>query len=176
MNYNDNDWNPNSDQNTTNQNQNEVPNNYTDSNQSYNNYPETQQGNNNYNNYQQSYNYNNNNAPEPTGSNGMAIASLVLGILSIPAVFCCCPIFAGLGLIFGILSKGNAPQRDSKATIGIIISSIGLVLAIIYIILIIIGINSYGGWDDFQREITREYSNYDYDNSLSILPFLNQIL
>lgn len=152
MNYNDNDWNPNSEKN-------ETPTNYT----------ETQQGNDS-NNYQHSYNdSNNNNKPEPTGSDGMAIASLILGILSIPSVFCCCPIFAGLGLIFGILSKGNAPQRDSKATIGIITSIIGLVLIVFYVVIVILIINASGGWENF----INNYSYSDYENSLMILPLFN---
>ncbi len=65
-------------------------------------------------------------------SKGFAIASLVMGILSI--VICCC----GLNIIFGILGiifyfvqqKDSEGKRPTQATIGLILSIIGLVFAI----------------------------------------------
>lgn len=68
--------------------------------------------------------------------NGLAIASLVLGIVSI----CCC---AGLplgitGLILGIISKKKYPLNN-MAIVGIILSSLGIVWAISSIIF-------FGGW------------------------------
>ena len=76
------------------------------------------------------------NAPQP--KHGFAVASLVLGILSI--VLCCCS-YAGiicgiLGLIFSILAKkeGNT-EGINKA--GLVLSIIGVA---IFVILIVIGL------------------------------------
>lgn len=60
--------------------------------------------------------------------NGMAIASLILSIVSL---VCCCAgtPCAVLGLIFGIIARKNNPQNN-MALAGIIIASVGLVWSI----------------------------------------------
>ena len=71
-------------------------------------------------------------------SNGFAIASLVLGILSIICVCCC----AGLGLllgiagiVFGCLQPKNAEgKKPGMAIAGLITSGIGIVLCLISMI------------------------------------------
>lgn len=70
-------------------------------------------------------------------SNGFAIASLVMGILSI--VFCCCSginlIFAILGIIFSCVQKKDAAgNKPNMATVGLILSIIGGALSLISII------------------------------------------
>ncbi len=71
--------------------------------------------------------------PKPQHS-GMAIASLILGIVSL---LCCAVITGPLGVIFGIIdkSKGN---KSGCATAGIICGAIGFVLWLILIIFNII--------------------------------------
>lgn len=84
-----------------------------------------------------SYYVNNNyTAAEEPVSNGFAIASLVMGILSI--LTCCCTI---TGILFGILgiifyfvqAKDSEGKRPTQATIGLILSIIGIVIAIVSI-------------------------------------------
>ncbi len=66
-------------------------------------------------------------------SKGFAIASLVMGILSI--ITCCCSI---TGILFGILGiifycvqqKDSEGKRPTQATIGLVLSIIGLVIAV----------------------------------------------
>ncbi len=63
----------------------------------------------------------------------MAIISIVTGVIGL----CCCP-SAAVGLVLGILSKKEYDQRGESATlavVGIAISAIMLVLAIISFIL-----------------------------------------
>lgn len=74
---------------------------------------------------------------EPQG-NGMATASLVLGIVS--AVLLCCAfpfncIAAIIGIILGFVSKKGAERLSGNAKAGIIISIIVLVLSVILLIL-----------------------------------------
>ena len=67
--------------------------------------------------------------------NGMAITSLVMGILSL--VTCCCGwialVLGILGIIFAILSRGG-DSMCSQAKAGLILSIIGVSIAILVII------------------------------------------
>lgn len=67
--------------------------------------------------------------PDKSGKN-FGIASLVLGILS---VTCCCGgwIPCILGIIFGVLSRKRQPENNAMATVGLVLSIIGTVLAVI---------------------------------------------
>lgn len=71
--------------------------------------------------------------PEP-GKN-FAIASLVLGIVTL--VCCGNIITAVLGVIFGIISKQRQKENNGMATAGLIISIVGIVLWIIAIVFLI---------------------------------------
>lgn len=74
--------------------------------------------------------------PQQNKNDGKAIASLVLGICSI--VFFCCfgiGIATGIpGLILGILSRKNKPENNTMATVGVILSIIGVALSVAYLI------------------------------------------
>ena len=77
--------------------------------------------------------------PAPAGDKkGLAIASLVLGILSLCASvgwFCGGPISV-VGLVLGFL--GRKSSGKGLATAGIILSAVGLLLTVIFIILSLI--------------------------------------
>lgn len=64
-------------------------------------------------------------------SKGMAIASLVLGIVSF---FCCGPISAVVGIVLGVISRKNNPTENGMATAGIVLSVIALVLWVVLLI------------------------------------------
>ncbi len=79
----------------------------------------------------------NNQAPNP--NNGLAIASLVLGILSI--ILCCCISVLGIitgipAIILAVLSKkSNGGKMSGLAIAGLICGIFGLVLSIVGFIL-----------------------------------------
>lgn len=74
---------------------------------------------------------------QPSGK-GFAIASLVLGIVSVCT--CCGGLLPSvLGLIFGIISKSKQSENNGMAIAGIILSSIGIVISLIFIAMMIIG-------------------------------------
>lgn len=114
---------PQQDQNYT-QNYNQAPN--------YQNPQYNQNYNQNYNQGQpQGYGYNTAPIAPPAAGKGMAIAALVLGIVS----FFCFPAITGtLGIIFGCVAKGKG-CRSGMATAGIICGAIGIALWIIMLIL-----------------------------------------
>ena len=70
------------------------------------------------------------------GHSGRATASMVLGIISIPAVlFAILGLIIGVvGLVLGVIARGEIDRRGltnrGQAIAGIVLSSIGIVLAI----------------------------------------------
>ncbi len=80
--------------------------------------------------YQQTY--------KPTGK--FAIVSMILGICSL-ALLCTvfCPIIlGGLGIIFAVLSKRRGQKMENAAMTGVITSSIGLGLSLIFCVVSVV--------------------------------------
>jgi hypothetical protein len=77
----------------------------------------------------------------PPKKSGMAVASLVLGILAVIPCFWGCFIFGILGVVFGQLGKkdirdsGGAKTGEPLAKWGLILGIVGIVAGIIYWIL-----------------------------------------
>lgn len=80
-------------------------------------------------------------------SKGMAIASLVCGILS---VTCCCGgwLPSILAVIFGIISKNRKSENNGMALAGIILGAIGIVFSILLIIMM-----ATGTFEDLMNEM-----------------------
>ena len=76
----------------------------------------------------------------PPKTSGMAIASLVLGIVGI--ITCGCMIFSVLGIVFGVIAKkdiresGGTKTGAGLAQAGFILGIVGVVLGIIYWIIV----------------------------------------
>ncbi len=83
----------------------------------------------------------------PDNSKGFAIASLIIGILS---VTCCCGgwLPSILAVVFGIISKNRKKENNGMALAGIILGAIGIVFSIILIIFM-----ATGGLEDFVNEM-----------------------
>jgi hypothetical protein len=79
-------------------------------------------------------------APYRAATNGLAVASLVLGIVGIPGVFALFNIFSILALIFGLVSRsqiqksGGTQGGAGMAMAGIVLGTIGIALDVIWII------------------------------------------
>ncbi len=74
-----------------------------------------------------------------SGGNGLGIASLILGILSIPFAFFISPLGIILGilaLIFGIIQRKKSP--NGVATTGLVLGIIGALLSIVVIIIAVL--------------------------------------
>lgn len=134
-----------------------------------------QQGGSNYQDYTNvQYQAPYDNAPEGSGkANGMQIASLVLGIIGIPA--CCC--YGVPGVLFGIIGLilaivGNKRSRNKGIGIaGLVCSIIAIIfgaLASIYYISIIQAfgpliqrvVNGEITYEEMMQELMQEYGTY----------------
>ncbi|MGN1126348.1 MAG: DUF4190 domain-containing protein [Ruminococcus sp.] len=118
-----------------------------------NGYSQPQNG---YQNNQNGYNYN----PQPNYQNGynqpqqyyqdynddskgLAVASLVLGIVSF---FCCGSICSIVGLILGIVARKKNSVNNGMATAGIVLSIIALVLWAVYFVFVIVYSVEHGNY------------------------------
>jgi len=76
---------------------------------------------------------------QPPESNGLAVASFVLGLISTVSI-CICYISIPLaitGLILGIVAKKRS-EGNGMRTAGIVLSILGIVISLAYILLIVI--------------------------------------
>lgn len=136
-------------QDTYNQQQGYYQNSYNQNNYNQNGYNQPQ---NNYNYNQQQGYQNGYNQPQqyyqnPTdNSKGLAIASLVLGIVGIVFSFILCigPICSIVGLILGIVSRKKNSVNNGMATAGIVLSIIVLALWAAYLIFLLVAYVLYG--------------------------------
>lgn len=114
-----------------------------------------------YNNQNSIYDQN----PDQKKPNGLGIASLVLGIVSI--VTCCCYgvsiIPAIVGLVLGIIQMRK--YNNGIAIAGLVTSIFGILLNIYMIFSILVAIQSYGGLQGYLDEIQRQID--EQNNSIS---------
>lgn len=98
-------------------------------------------------------------------TNGLELASLILGAVSL--ISCSClyisiPVGA-LAIIFALLSRGGKMTFDTKARTGLILGIIGIVITIVfYAFSFYIAIQEYGSFEALLRE-SCEMAGYDYD-------------
>jgi hypothetical protein len=117
-------------------------NNNPNNNQQQNGYAQPQYNQPQYN--QQQYNQPQYNQPQQyvapaqpaDDSKGLAIASLVLGIVSL---VCCGSVCSIVGLVLGIMSRKRKPENNGMATAGIVLSIISLAFWGVYLILYAVG-------------------------------------
>jgi len=103
------------------------------------------------------------NAPAPVPSNGLATASLILGICSV--VFICCGgglIVGTLGIIFALLSRG-ASTMNSQAKVGLGLSIGAFAFSFIVIPLVLVAyvpyvLNTSEFKEQFNKEFNRQYN------------------
>ena len=101
---------------------------------------------------------------------GLAIASLTLGIISIVMALSCCLSYISIvpaiaGIICGILSKNESQKRNGCAIAGIICSAIAAIIFIIVVLLTVFTQFSYiNFFDDDNSYYDSPYDNFDDDS------------
>lgn len=99
----------------------------------------------------------------PKKNNNMALASLILGVLSI--LLCCCGgfgiILGAVGIVLAILSRGREPMETS-AKVGLGLSIGGIVLGIIVLVMAFAAVGSDQFRSEFRSELYRNgYGDYE---------------
>ncbi|MCL2342121.1 MAG: DUF4190 domain-containing protein [Firmicutes bacterium] len=109
---------------------------------------------------------------------GFAIASMVLGIISIPALCLVYPAIpcAILAIVFAVVAKKKS-GKSGMTTAGLVLGIVSLALEACMLILITVGIvastslfgsdlfNRDSGFSDYQYDYYNSYDSYDsYDN------------
>lgn len=97
-------------------------------------------------------------APQPAQTNGFAIASLVLGCISVVMAWCCCwgfP-FNITGIILGAIALSQIQANPNQtgrglAITGIILSILSIVLGAVFTLIFL----SSGGFEEIMREMKR---------------------
>ncbi|MBQ8718455.1 MAG: DUF4190 domain-containing protein [Clostridia bacterium] len=109
--------------------------------------------------------------PQKAATNGYAIASLILGIVSIVLCSCSCItiVTAILAIVFAALSRGGKPM-DAKALAGMICGIVALVIIVVSIVAMVAFIAEtntedlmefYGDFENFSGEYPFEDFYYD---------------
>jgi len=94
-------------------------------------------------------------AVQPPQSKGMAIASLVLGILSL-TICCGSGIMSIVGLILGIV--GAKKKQGGMAVAGIILNAFGLVLCALFLVIVVAAMIEEGSFS-FSTDFLEEFEN-----------------
>lgn len=89
------------------------------------------------NDYNNSYNMDENMQPNNSGSKGMAIASMVLGILALVTCICYCPAipFALISIILAIIVLAKRKNGKPFAITGIVTSAIAVVVSVAVLVI-----------------------------------------
>lgn len=111
-------------------------------------------------------------------SAGMAIASLVMGIIGLVMSCCVYPaiIFGSLAIIFALLSRGGEMTTNGYAKAGLILGIIGIVCGILFLIYSLVTVfsqfGSFEGYMHYVEELMEEmgypdpYGSYDFYDTL----------
>lgn len=113
--------------------------------------------------YNNSYPYNNYNRPREYG-NGLGIASMVCGIISIVGLCACLgPLMGILAIVFGAIQLNRTKRSKELSIAGIITGAIGILLSLIIAILITINVKIISNTPNM-NEIYDDIYNEIYDD------------
>ncbi len=100
-------------------------------------------------------------------SAGMAVASLVMGIVGIALSCCIYPafVFGSLAVIFALLSRGGERKTGGYGQAGLILGILALVCGLLFLIYGILAIYAeFGGFEEYLRymeELMQGFGNSD---------------
>ena len=109
--------------------------------------------------------------PQKKATNGYAIASLILGVISIVLCSCSCLsiVTAILAIVFALLSRAGKPM-DGKALGGMICGIVALVLVVVSVVFVLIFYAETNTEDymQFYEDMQSDfYEDYDMEDGLS---------
>lgn len=101
------------------------------------------------------------NMPPREFGQGMGIASLILGVVSLIGLCCCIsPVTGILAIVFGIIQINRTPQNKTYSIIGIVTGGLGILLGLIILAVMFFGVD-YGAGADFDQLIEQLEDVYE---------------
>ena len=111
-------------------------------------------------------------------SAGMAVASLIMGILGLVMSCCIYPpiIFGSLAIIFALLSRGGEMHMNSYAKAGLILGIIAIICGILFLIYSILTLLiQFGGIEGYLQYIEDLMQDMGYTDSSSPYDFYDML-
>lgn len=111
-------------------------------------------------------------------SAGMAVASLIMGILGLVMSCCIYPpiIFGSLAIIFALLSRGGEMHMNSYAKAGLILGIIAIICGILFLIYSILTLLiQFGGIEGYLQYIEDLMQDMGYPDSSSPYDFYDML-
>ena len=111
-------------------------------------------------------------------SAGMAVASLIMGILGLVMSCCIYPpiIFGSLAIIFALLSRGGEMHMNSYAKAGLILGIIAIICGILFLIYSILTLLiQFGGIEGYLQYIEDLLQDMGYPDSSSPYDFYDML-
>ena len=111
-------------------------------------------------------------------SAGMAVASLLMGILGLVMSCCIYPpiIFGSLAIIFALLSRGGEMHMNSYAKAGLILGIIAIICGILFLIYSILTLLiQFGGIEGYLQYIEDLMQDMGYPDSSSPYDFYDML-
>lgn len=106
-------------------------------------------------------------------SAGMAVASLVMGIIGIVLSCCIYPafVFGSLSIIFALLSRGGDRKTSGYGRIGLILGSVALVLGVLFLLYGILTIYvQFGGFEGYLEYLEEMLKGLGYPDAPASSP------
>lgn len=123
--------------------------------------------------YDNTYTKHETNAGQQVQTSGIALAAMILGIISVVCMISCCctpiAIITGIAAIicFAVTPKVNE-TRDKKAKAGLICAIIGIIGSIILITVFVVNILLSSDFQNEMKEFNTHYDTYIEENDDSI--------
>lgn len=111
-------------------------------------------------------------------SAGMAVASLIMGILGLVMSCCIYPpiIFGSLAIIFALLSRGGEMHMNSYAKAGLILGILAIICGILFLIYSILTLLiQFGGIEGYLQYIEDLMQDMGYPDSSSPYDFYDML-
>lgn len=103
----------------------------------------------------------------PKKNQALVSGAFIMGLLSLISAFTCfsffAPIFAGLGILFALLSKGREAAFERKAKHGLVLSAISFIVTVIFTVATFIF--TFATLSQYDPDELHDYLNEAYEES-----------
>lgn len=120
------------------------------------------------NQIQNNNNYKNSIDNSGVSNNSLAMASFILGVMAVASICCIAGsyIFGSIAIVLAVLSRGSEKKFSSQSLAGIILSTAGMIISSVLIVVYIIQFFSlYNNTDEFLKDYQYFYESIYGDDT-----------